>query len=66
MLEICSLSVLVLHEILLVPVLMYDSETMLLKEKEKSRVRNVQMDNFRGLLGRWIESEMDGEGSYAE
>ena len=44
----------VLHETLkhlLVPVLMYDSETMLLKEKERSRIDPVQMDNFRGLLG---------------
>ena len=29
---------------------MYDSETMLWKEREKSRVRAVQMDNLRGLL----------------
>ena len=40
-----------MHETLLVPVLMYDSETMLWKEKERSRVRAVQMDNLRGLLG---------------
>ena len=40
-----------LHETLLVPVLMYGSETMLWKEKERSRVRAVQMDNLRGLLG---------------
>ena len=51
MLGICSLSVLVLYETLLVPVLMYGSETMLWKEKEKSRIRSVQMDNLRGLLG---------------
>ena len=30
---------------------MYGSETMLWKEKERSRVRAVQMDNLRGLLG---------------
>ena len=36
----------VLHETLLVPVLMYGSETMLWKEKERSRVRAVQMDNL--------------------
>ena len=30
---------------------MYDSETMLWKEKERSRLRAVQMDNLRGLLG---------------
>ena len=35
---------------LLVPVLMYVSETMLWKEKERYRIRAVQMDNFRGLL----------------
>ena len=39
------------HETLLVPVYMYSSETMLWKEKERSRVRAVQMDNIRGLLG---------------
>ena len=44
----------VLHETLLVPVLTYGSETMLWKEKEISRIRTVQMDNLRGLLGiRW-------------
>ena len=33
------------HEILFVPVLTYDNETMLCKEK-KSRIRAVQMDNL--------------------
>ena len=41
----------VLHETLLVPVLMYCSETMIWKEKELSRIRAIQMDNLRGLLG---------------
>ena len=41
----------VFHETLFVPVLMYGSKTMLWKEKESSRVRAVQMDNLRGLLG---------------
>ena len=41
----------VLHERLLVPILMYDSEIMLWKEKERSRIKAVQMDNLRGLLG---------------
>ena len=41
----------VLHETLLVPVLMYGSETMLWKEEERSRIRAVQMDNLRDLLG---------------
>ena len=49
MLGICSLNVLVVHEILLVPVVMFGSETMLWK-KERSRIRIVQKDNFRGLL----------------
>ena len=49
MLGICSLNVLVLHETLLVPILMYGSETMLWK-KERSRIRTVHMDNLRGLL----------------
>ena len=45
MLGICSLSCRVLLEILLVPVLMCGSETMLWKENERSRVRAVEMDN---------------------
>ena len=51
MLEIYSFSVLILHKILLVPVLMFGSETRLLKDRERSRTRAVQMDNLRGLLG---------------
>ena len=41
----------VLHESLLVPVLNYGSETMIWREKEGSRIKAVQMDNLRGLLG---------------
>ena len=41
----------ILQETMFVPVLMYGSERMLWKEKERSRVRAVQMDNLRGLLG---------------
>ena len=41
----------VLHESLLVPILTYRSETMIWREKERSRVRAVQMDNLRYLLG---------------
>ena len=41
----------VLHETLLVPILLYSSETMLWKEKEKSRIKAVQMHNLRCLLG---------------
>ena len=49
--RICNLSMLVLHEILLVPVLTYGSVTKLRKEKERSRIRAVKMDNLRVLLG---------------
>ena len=41
----------VLHESLLVLVLIYSSETMIRREKERSSIRAVQMDNLRGLLG---------------
>ena len=33
------------------PVLMYGSETIIWKEEERSRVRAVQMDKIRSLLG---------------
>ena len=36
-----------LHETLLLPVLMYDSETIIWKEKEKSRNSAGQIDNMR-------------------
>ena len=51
MLGICSLSVLVLQETLLLPVLMYDIEILIWREKDRSRIRAAQMDNLRGLLG---------------
>lgn len=41
----------VLHESMLVPTLVYGSEVMVWKEKERSRIRAVQMDNLRGMLG---------------
>ena len=41
----------ILHESLLKPVLTYGSETMIWREKERLRVRAIQMDNVRGLLG---------------
>ena len=41
----------VLDESLLVPVLTYGSETVIWKEEEMSRIRAVQMDNLRDLLG---------------
>ena len=36
---------------LLVTFLMYSSETMLWKEKERLRIKAVLMDNLRSLLG---------------
>ena len=36
---------------LLVPVLLYGSETMIWREKEKPGIRTVQKDDLRGLLG---------------
>ena len=33
------------------PVLTYDSETVTWRKKERSRIRVVQVDNLRGLLG---------------
>ena len=33
------------------PVLLYGSETMIWREKERSRIRVVQMDSLRVLLG---------------
>ena len=45
------LEYLVLYETLLVAILIYDSEAMLWKEKERSRIRALQMDNLRDLLG---------------
>ena len=41
----------VLHESLLVLVLTYGNETMIWREKESSRIRVVQMNNLRDLLG---------------
>ena len=41
----------VLYESLLVPVLTYDSETLVWREKEKFILRAAQMNNLRGLLG---------------
>ena len=41
----------VLHEPLLVLFLMYSSETMIWKEKERHRIRTVKMDTLSGFLG---------------
>ena len=46
----CLVNARVLHETLLVPVISYGSDTMLWKEKERSRIRAVQMDNLIYLL----------------
>ena len=46
-LGVCSLSVLVLHQSFLMPVLIYGSETMIWKEEERSKIRAIQMDNLR-------------------
>ena len=53
MIRICSLNVLGpwMSHSLLVTVLTYGSETMIWREKERSIIRAVQMDNLRGLLG---------------
>ena len=56
MLGICSSSVLVLHETLFVPVLMYCSDRMLWRE-ERSRVRVVQMDNLKCMDKGVMQSE---------
>ena len=41
----------VLHESLLVPVITSGSETMIWREKERSKIRAVQMENLSGQLG---------------
>ena len=41
----------VLHGSFLVSVLMYCSEIVIWKEKERSKIRTGQIDNLRGLLG---------------
>ena len=41
----------VLHETLLVTVLLNGSKTKSWREKGRSKVRAVQMDNLRGLVG---------------
>src|SRR5678815_2512779 len=41
----------VLHEGMLLPVLLYSSETMVWNKKYRSKVQCVQMDNLRGILG---------------
>src|SRR5678815_6092578 len=41
----------VLHEGMLLPVLIYSSETMVWNKRYRSKVQCVQMDNLRGMLG---------------
>src|SRR5678815_3865859 len=41
----------VLHEGMLLPVLLYSSETMVWNKKYRSKVQCVQIDNLRGVLG---------------
>ena len=52
----------VLYDSLLMPVLMYGSETMLWKEKERYRIRAVQMNRLRGLLGIRIMDKVSKQG----
>ena len=40
-----------LHEALLMSVLLYGSEAIICREKERSRIKAVEMDNIKGLLG---------------
>ena len=41
----------VFHVSMLLPVFTYGNETMIWREKERSRIRAVQMDKLRSLLG---------------
>ena len=38
------------HERLLMPFLLYGNETMIWREKDRSRIRAVQIDNLRSLI----------------
>ena len=59
MLWVCSLSV--GGHYMFVFALLYGSERMIWRENERSRIRTVQMDNFRGLLGIKIMDRMPNE-----
>ena len=39
-----------LHEALLVPFLLYSSETMIWRENERSKIRTVQIDNLQRVF----------------
>ena len=64
----CPLIVLVLRETLLVPLLLYGSETIWI-EKERSRIRAMQMDwttsEVCWVLGELIEYRIHGLENYA-
>ena len=47
---------------------LYGNDTIIWREKERSRIRAVQMDNLRGLLGirKMVEYRMHGSESYAK
>ena len=52
----------VLYETLLMPVLVYGSETIVWKEEERSRIRVVQIYDLRGLLDiRKLDKVLDVE-----
>ena len=53
----------VLHETLLLPVLLNGCETIIWKEKKKSRSRAIQMDSLRGFPGirRMYKMTKDGD-----
>ena len=51
-----------MHESLLVFVLTYGRETMIWREKERFRIRAVQMDNLRSFLGiRRMDRVLNGQ-----
>ena len=64
MLGICNLSVLVLHETLLVPVLTYGNEAMLWKEDPDLELGLYRWTTSETclVLGRWIESQIQDKG----
>ena len=55
-----------LHKALLVPVFLYGNERVVWRVKEKSRIKAVQMNNRRSLLGIRKMDRMHGLDSYAE
>ena len=55
-----------MHESLLVSILTYGSETLIWREKKRTRIRAVQIDNLKSLLGirridKVLEDGEDGE-----